>query len=355
MVLFGSGMSESNNHERTDLPTLLVGGFGGRGSLHVAADARDADRELHAVARSALRCRDGQLRHQHRNRGHLIEARARASATCLRASYADRCWCSPIANGSELADAARAGKRGRRPNIDRVCGGRRAGFAGPRRHDAALVGSADQRPRDRAHAAQRRRRRESRQPLRHHAVCGSRQRTAARRSLPCCSSTGPRRAAGLPHGETPLMAAARSGDAESIQLLLDAGADPNVAETSLGETALMWAAAEDHADAIRVLVAGGADPSLASRVLDLAPMNWLNIGMVSTVLPVGGWPPLLFAGRENATGCCARAHRSRRRSRYPRSRRIDRAERGDHERALRSRRCAARGRRRPGCRGPARA
>jgi len=37
MLLFGSGMSESNNHERTDLPTLLVGGFGGRGSLHVAA------------------------------------------------------------------------------------------------------------------------------------------------------------------------------------------------------------------------------------------------------------------------------------------------------------------------------
>ena len=112
---------------------------------------------------------------------------------------------------------------------------------------------------------------------------------------------GAEAAAGLPHGETPLMAAARSGDAESIQLLLDAGAEPNVAETSLGETALMWAAAEDHADAIRVLVTGGADPSIASRVLDLAPMNWLNIGMVSTVLPVGGWPPLLFAGRENAT------------------------------------------------------
>ena len=37
MVLWGSGMSESNNHERTDLPTLLVGGFGGRGSLHVEA------------------------------------------------------------------------------------------------------------------------------------------------------------------------------------------------------------------------------------------------------------------------------------------------------------------------------
>lgn len=37
MILFGSGMSESNNHDPTDLPTLLVGGFGGRGSRHVEA------------------------------------------------------------------------------------------------------------------------------------------------------------------------------------------------------------------------------------------------------------------------------------------------------------------------------
>jgi len=35
MLLFGSGMSESNNHEPTDLPTLLVGGFNGRGSRHI--------------------------------------------------------------------------------------------------------------------------------------------------------------------------------------------------------------------------------------------------------------------------------------------------------------------------------
>jgi hypothetical protein len=36
MLMFGSGMSESNNHERTDLPTLLVGGFKSRGSRHIA-------------------------------------------------------------------------------------------------------------------------------------------------------------------------------------------------------------------------------------------------------------------------------------------------------------------------------
>jgi len=105
----------------------------------------------------------------------------------------------------------------------------------------------------------------------------------------------------LPHGETALMAAARAGDAESVHLLLDAHLDPNAREATQGETALMWAAAENHADTIRVLVAGGADPNLASNALDLAPMDWLQIGMVSTVMPVGGWPPLLFAARQNAT------------------------------------------------------
>ena len=104
----------------------------------------------------------------------------------------------------------------------------------------------------------------------------------------------------LPHGETPLMAVARTGDSESVRLLLRAGADANAREKGQGETALMWAAAEDHADAIRVLVTGGADPNLASNALDLAPMDWLQIGMVSTVMPVGGWQPLLFAARQNA-------------------------------------------------------
>lgn len=37
MILFGSGMSESQNHSRLDIPTLLVGGFGGRGSRHIQA------------------------------------------------------------------------------------------------------------------------------------------------------------------------------------------------------------------------------------------------------------------------------------------------------------------------------
>jgi ankyrin repeat protein len=82
--------------------------------------------------------------------------------------------------------------------------------------------------------------------------------------------------------------------------LIDAGGDPNAREDKLGETALMWAAGENQAAAVRALVAGGADPNLASRPMALLPMEWLQVGMVSTVLPVGGWAPLHVAAREGA-------------------------------------------------------
>lgn len=39
MILYGSGMSVSQNHDRHDLPTLLVGGFGKRGTRHIKTEA----------------------------------------------------------------------------------------------------------------------------------------------------------------------------------------------------------------------------------------------------------------------------------------------------------------------------
>jgi ankyrin repeat protein len=111
---------------------------------------------------------------------------------------------------------------------------------------------------------------------------------------------GANAAGALPSGETPLMAAARAGDAVSIDLLIKAGADPNAAQESQGETALMWAAAENHAEAIRALAKGGAMLDAHSKTLNLAPMNWLQIGMVSTVLPIGGWTAPMYAARQDA-------------------------------------------------------
>lgn len=104
----------------------------------------------------------------------------------------------------------------------------------------------------------------------------------------------------LPHGETPLMTAARTGEPETIKLLIEFGADPNAAETSQGETALMWAAAENHPEAIHALIKGGADPNLHGKALDLAPMKWMQVGMVDTLLPRGGFTALMYAARQNA-------------------------------------------------------
>ncbi|MEX2366273.1 MAG: ankyrin repeat domain-containing protein, partial [Pseudohongiellaceae bacterium] len=63
----------------------------------------------------------------------------------------------------------------------------------------------------------------------------------------------------LLNGETPLMMAARTGDTQTIQLLLDRGADINATENLRGTTALMWAAAYKNPDAVRLLLANGAD------------------------------------------------------------------------------------------------
>ena len=109
----------------------------------------------------------------------------------------------------------------------------------------------------------------------------------------------------MPHGETALMVAARAGDPESIRMLLAAGADANASETLQGETGLMWAAAENHPEAIRALVKGGAEIDKRSRALNLPAMEWEQVGMVSTTLPVGGWTAAMYAARQNSAEAMA--------------------------------------------------
>jgi ankyrin repeat protein len=57
----------------------------------------------------------------------------------------------------------------------------------------------------------------------------------------------------------PLYAAALSGNAEVVRLLLDGGADVNKARTDNGCTPLFMAASLGHAEAVRQLLDGGVD------------------------------------------------------------------------------------------------
>ena len=67
------------------------------------------------------------------------------------------------------------------------------------------------------------------------------------------------------NGETALMIAARSGNAEAVKALLAHGAKVDAVESHKGQNALMWAAAEGHADVVDVLIQAGADVKAASK------------------------------------------------------------------------------------------
>ena len=105
----------------------------------------------------------------------------------------------------------------------------------------------------------------------------------------------------LAEDQTILMAAARAGNPAAVKMLLDHGADVNAKERVLGETALMWAAMEDHADAIKLLVARGADINAQSDKTTF-PKFKFGDGIVArtTILPRGGWTPLMYAARQGA-------------------------------------------------------
>ena len=68
----------------------------------------------------------------------------------------------------------------------------------------------------------------------------------------------------LPNGESALMMAARTGNAEALELLIERGADVNAAEKLRGTTPLMWAVAYRHPAAVAALIEHGADVSARS-------------------------------------------------------------------------------------------
>jgi ankyrin repeat protein len=109
----------------------------------------------------------------------------------------------------------------------------------------------------------------------------------------------------LPEGETALMTAARTGNVDSIKLLVETGAKVDARENWQGQTALMWAAAQNNAAAVRTLVSLGADTNERSKLLSFPEFKWETSGMVVTVLPRGGWTPLMYAARDGAADAVA--------------------------------------------------
>src|SRR5690242_516858 len=82
---------------------------------------------------------------------------------------------------------------------------------------------------------------------------------------------------GVPSGTPVLMVAARTGNVDTVKLLLAHGANVNTKESARGQTALMWAVAEKHTEVARMLIDHGADARAHST---------------------SGFTPLLFAAQQ---------------------------------------------------------
>jgi ankyrin repeat protein len=93
-----------------------------------------------------------------------------------------------------------------------------------------------------------------------------------------------------PEGETPLMAASRSGSLATVRLLVARGVDVNAAESFQKTTPLMWAAAEGHGDVVDLLLEAGADPNRQAHVTSLTQRH-------NADHPTGGFTALMLAAR----------------------------------------------------------
>jgi ankyrin repeat protein len=66
-------------------------------------------------------------------------------------------------------------------------------------------------------------------------------------------------------GETPTMTCASTGSADAVRALVARGADVNAKEPSQNQDAVMWAASERHANVVRLLVEAGANPRARTK------------------------------------------------------------------------------------------
>ena len=104
-----------------------------------------------------------------------------------------------------------------------------------------------------------------------------------------------------PLGETALHTCAHAGNTAGVRLLLAAGASVDPGDNWRGQTPLMWAAAEGHAETMQALIDKGADVNARSTIIEWERQR--TDEPRDKWLPPGGWTPLLLAARENCVPC----------------------------------------------------
>ena len=100
-------------------------------------------------------------------------------------------------------------------------------------------------------------------------------------------------------GETPLMTASRTGSVAGVKALLAAGAKVNATDSYRGQTALMWAVAENHAEVAKLLVDAKADVNVRSTLFDFA-FRKVAAGGTQAVYSRGGLTALMLAARQGS-------------------------------------------------------
>ena len=168
--------------------------------------------------------------------------------------------------------------------------------------------------------------------------------SARRRSSTRCSRPAPIPTRRTPEGETPLMAAARSGHVDAAKRLLDAGADVNAKESFGGQSALMWAAAQRQAAMVKFLASRWRRPQRARRRPPVGAQG--HHGAASEGHEQGRVHAAAVCRPRRLRRVREASGRSRRRSRSRRSRPRHAAQHGAAQPALRVRGVHHQGRRR---------
>jgi ankyrin repeat protein len=118
------------------------------------------------------------------------------------------------------------------------------------------------------------------------------------------------------NGTTALMLAAQSGSVEAVRILLDAGADVNAKEPVRGLTAVMFAAASNRAPVIELLASRGASVAATTSTIDLNSAGRANAAFAGILFgnpppppPAAGTQPGAPGGRGGRAGAAPAENR----------------------------------------------